>query len=110
MTATAVLRTQAVVLAGSIEPETMTGEQAAAALEDLVVADKALGSTIMFLALRAAQTNAWQGQGYASPADWLSAKAGISVYEAHRQLGTAKKAERLPKTKKAMKQGDLSPG
>ncbi len=109
MTVTSELRTHTLHLAGSIDPDLMTGAQAAAAVEDLAVADKALSSTLMFVALRVARTNAWQGQGYKSAADWLAAKAGVSVREAHRLLGTAKKAEGLDKTKEAMKRGDLSP-
>ena len=63
---------------------------------------------MLFAALRVARTNAWQGQGFATPADWLAKKVGISVYEANKHLGTAKKADRLPRTKQAMKKGDLS--
>ena len=109
MTITADLRAQALHVAGSVDPEVMTGAQAAAAVEDLAVAEKALAGTLLFLALRVAQTDAWRGQGHRSAADWLASKAGISVAEAARQLGTAKQADRLPKTKKAMKEGDLSP-
>ncbi|WP_426572037.1 DUF222 domain-containing protein [Aquihabitans sp. McL0605] len=108
MTVTSDLRTQALHVAAVIEPELMTGPQAAAAVEDLATADKALGGALLFLALRVARTDAWRGHGHHSAADWLAAKAGISVAEASRQLGTAKKADRLPKTKDAMRKGDLS--
>ena len=109
MTSTADLRAQAVQLAGSLDADRMTGEQAAAALDDLAVADRALAGTLMFLGLRVARTDAWRGQGFQSAADWLAAKVGVSVREAHRLLGTARKADRLPKTKDAMRRGDLSP-
>ncbi len=109
MTSTADLRAQAVQLAGSLDADRMTGEQAAAALDDLAVADRALAGTVMFLGLRVARTDAWRGQGFQSAADWLAAKVGVSVREAHRLLGTARKADRLPKTKDAMRRGDLSP-
>src|SRR5690606_20693930 len=95
MTVTSDLRAQTLHVAGSLDPDLMTGAQAAAAVEDLAVADKALSSALMFMALRAARTNAWQGQGYKTAADWLAAKAGVSVREAHRLLGTARKAEGL---------------
>ncbi|MEZ5203113.1 MAG: DUF222 domain-containing protein [Acidimicrobiales bacterium] len=103
------LRNQALAVAGSVDPELMSGAQAAVAVEDLAVAEKALAGTLMFVALRVARTDAWRNQGFASAADWLASKAGVSVHEAHRQLGTAKRADRLPKTKDAMKRGDLSP-
>ena len=109
MTTTADLRDQAVQVAGSLEPETMTGEQAAAAVQDLATADKAIASTLLFTALRVARSSAWKGRGFATAADWLADVLGVSVREAAGHLGTAKKADRLPKTKKAMKQGDLSP-
>src|SRR6476661_6041419 len=109
MTVTSDLRNQALHAAGVIDPDVMTGAQAAAAVEDLAVADKAVAATLMFVALRVAKTDAWQGQGYKTAADWLAAKAGVSVHEANRLLGTARRADRLPKTKKAMKNGDLSP-
>ena len=106
---TAELRTQALRCAAAVEPEVMTGDQAAAAVRDLATVEKAAATARMFLALRVAKTSAWQGQGHPSAADWLAAQLGISVWEANRQLGTARKAEELPKTKKAMQDGRLSP-
>ena len=108
MTTTAELRDQAVRVAGSLEPETMTGEQARAAVQDLATADKAIASTLLFTALRVARSSAWKGRGFATAADWLADVLGVRCAR-RRPSGTAKKADRLPKTKKAMKQGDLSP-
>jgi hypothetical protein len=109
MTVTSDLRNQAIHTAGVIDPELMTGAQAAAAVKDLAMASNAVNATLMFVALRAAKTDGWKGQGHKSPADWLAAVAGVSVHEAHRLLGTARKANDLDKTKEAMKNGDLSP-
>jgi hypothetical protein len=109
MLATAELRDRVLALAASIDPDTMTGEQAAMVVEHLAIADKAIAGTLLFAALRVAKTDAWRGQGHASAADWLAAKVGISVAEANRQLGTARKAERMPKTKDAIRKGGLSP-
>ena len=106
---TSELKDQALRVAGRVDPEVMTGAQAAAAIEDLAVADKAVVGTLLFLGLRVAKTNAWRGQGFASAEDWLASKCGISVAEARRQLGTARKADRLGKTKEAMKEGRISP-
>ncbi len=106
---TAELKDQALRVAGRIDPEVMSGLQAAQAVEDLAMAEKATAGTLLFVALRVAKTNAWRGQGFKTPEEWLSAKAGISVHEARRQLGTARRAEGLDKTKKAMKEGRLSP-
>jgi hypothetical protein len=109
MTVTSELRNQAIHTASVVHPELMTGTQAAAAAEDLAMASNAVNATLMFVALRAAKTDGWKGQGHTSPADWLAAVAGVSVHEANRLLGTARKANDLDKTKEAMKNGDLSP-
>jgi hypothetical protein len=109
MTLTAELKDQALRVAGRVDPDVMSGPQAAAAVDDLAVAEKALAGTLLFVALRVAKTNAWRGQGFATAEEWMSAKVGISVHEARRQLGTARKADGLGKTKKAMREGRLSP-
>ncbi|WP_421121540.1 HNH endonuclease signature motif containing protein [Aquihabitans daechungensis] len=109
MTVTSDLRTRAVHAASVVDPDVMTGAQAAAAVEDLATASNAVNATLMFVALRVARTDAWRGGGHKSAADWLSAVAGVSVFEANRLLGTARKADDLDKTKQAMKDGDLSP-
>jgi hypothetical protein len=109
MSMTSELKDQALRVAGSVDPDLMTGSQAADAVEDLAVADKAVAGTLLFLALRVAKTNAWQGRGFKTAAEWLASVAGISVSEAARHLGTARRAEDLPKTKDAMKQGKISP-
>ena len=102
---------QAAVLAfvSSLTPELLTGEQAAIVVTDLALIEKAAATVRMFAALRVAQTNAWKGSGHASAADWLAAQCGISVTKAAAQLRTAKTATKLPKTKKAMDRGELSP-
>ena len=108
MTITSELRDQALSVAGGLDPEVMTAEQAAAVVDDLATAANAICGTLMFAALRVARSDAWKGQGHATAADWLASKAGISVAEAARQLGTAKRANDLPKTKEKMKKGKLS--
>ena len=109
MTMTSDLKQQALRCAAAVEPEVMTGDQAAAAVRDLATVEKAAATARMFLALRVAKTNAWQGGGHKTAADWLAAQLGISVWEANKQLGTARKAEGLPDTKEAMRNGKLSP-
>ncbi|MGN6695731.1 MAG: DUF222 domain-containing protein [Aquihabitans sp.] len=106
---TADLRVSALQCAASVDPDVMTGAQAAAAVADLATVEKAAATARMFLALRVAKTSAWQGQGHKTAADWLAGQLGISVWEANKQLGTARKAEGLPGTKDAMKKGKLSP-
>lgn len=109
MTTTADLRAQLHGTVRMLDPDTMTGEQAARVVQDLAAIEKLAATGRMFAALRVARTDAWRGGGHASAAEWLAAQAGISVREAASQIGTAKKADRLPKTKDAMRDGELSP-
>jgi hypothetical protein len=67
MTMTADLKDQALRVAGRIDPDVMTGPQAAAAVEDLAMVEKATAGTLLFVALRVAKTNAWQGHGFKPP-------------------------------------------
>ena len=92
-----------------LTPEILTGQQAAEIVQDLALIEKAAATGRMFAAVRVAQTDAWKGLGHASAADWLAAQCGISVSKAAAQLRTAKAAKNLPKTKKAMDEGELSP-
>jgi hypothetical protein len=92
-----------------LHPEAMTGEAAAAAVAEFATIEKAAATARMFAAVRVAQTDAWRSQGHATAADWLAHAAGITVRQAAAQLGTARKAERLPKTKEQMRRGKLSP-
>jgi hypothetical protein len=103
------LRTEAVQLARSIEPDALTGDAAAALVEDLVVAEKAIAATRMLVAARVAQTDAWKGQGHRSAADWAAAKAGTSVHHAAEQLTCARRVQRLTATREALRAGELSP-
>lgn len=109
MTITFDLRLQALSVAGALEPEVMSGEQAVQAVEDLAIVERAVANTLLFCALRVATSQAWKGHGHATAADWLAARLGISVREAAAHLRTAANADKLPKTKDAMKKGDLSP-
>jgi hypothetical protein len=103
------LRTEALQLACSIEPEVLTGDAAAALVEDLVVAEKAIAATRMLVAARVAQTDAWKDQGHRSAADWVAAKAGTSVDHAGEQLTCARRVQRLTATREALRAGCLSP-
>lgn len=103
------LRTEVVTFTKALDPEVMTGEQAAAVVRELAVIEKAAATARMFAAVRVAKSDAWRGQGHASAADWLAAQAGITVARAAAQLRTGRQAGALPKTKRAMQEGDLSP-
>lgn len=103
------LRQQLIRCVQHLEPERLTGEQAATLVTEFSTIEKAAATARMFTAVRVAQTDAWRGKGHATAADWLAAEAGITVRQAAAQLGTARKAQRLPKTKERMRRGKLSP-
>jgi hypothetical protein len=103
------IRKEVLRCVSQLHPEAMTGEAAAAAVAEFATIEKAAATARMFAAVRVAKTDAWRGSGHASAADWLAATAGITVRQAAAQLGTARKAERLPKTKERMRRGKLSP-
>jgi len=106
---TATLRAEILSVLADLEPDAMSGDAAAALVRDFATIEKAAATGRMFAALRVAKTDAWRGEGHGSAADWLAAQAGITVREAAAQLGTAKQADGLPETKKAMRKGKLSP-
>ncbi|MEZ5139815.1 MAG: HNH endonuclease signature motif containing protein [Acidimicrobiales bacterium] len=109
MATAAELRTEVVAFARGLDPEVLSGAQAAAIVRELAVIEKAAATARMFAAVRVAKTDAWRGQGHASPADWLAAQCGMTVARAAAQLRTGRQAADLPKTKRAMQEGDLSP-
>jgi len=110
MPPTTTLRTEILGVLADLRPETLSGDAAAAIVRDFATIEKAAATGRMFAAVRVAQTDAWRGQGHGSAADWLAAQAGITVREAAAQLSTAKQAEQLPDTERAMRKGRLSPG
>lgn len=103
------IRRHVLAFVGEVVPEELTPGAAVALVEEFAVIERAAATGRMFCALRVARSDAWRGQGHATAADWLAAKAGISVREAAAQLGTAKRAADLPKTRDAMRSGRLSP-
>lgn len=103
------IRRQVLTCVREVVPEELTPGAAVALVEEFAVIERAAATGRMFCALRVARSDAWRGQGHATAADWLAAKAGISVREAAAQLGTAKRAADLPKTRDAMRSGRLSP-
>ena len=103
------LRAQVIRVLGAVDPEALGGEQAAGWVRELACIEKVIAATRMFCALRVAESDAWKGEGHASPADWLGKQSGSSVAAARAQLGTARRARRLPRTRRAMEEGRLSP-
>ncbi len=103
------LRTELIGFVRGLDAETLAPEAAMALVQELAAIEKAAATGRMFAAARVARSDAWRGQGHATAADWLAAQAGISVREAATQLGTAKRAAKLPDTERAMRDGRLSP-
>lgn len=92
-----------------VEHEELTTGGAAELLE-LAGEIERLGAGLRFLvADRAAAGEQWQEQGHRTPASWLAATARSSVGEARATLEASSRLARLPGTREALRQGDLSP-
>lgn len=91
-----------------VDPERVTGEQAASILEKLVKLDRAVAAGRLGFARRAAQCMAWREAGHRSAADWLAQKTKTSIGEAISTLETAKSLPDLPATNEALRQGSIS--
>lgn len=91
-----------------VDPDRVTGEQAARILERLVKLDRAVAAGKLEFARRAAQCMAWRQEGHRSAADWLAQKTKTSIGEAISTLETARCLPELPATKEALRQGSIS--
>lgn len=91
-----------------IDPETVTGEQAALVLERFVKLERAVDAGRLAFARRAAECMNWRAEGHRSAADWLAQKTKTSVGEAISTLETARSLPALSATQDALRQGDLS--
>jgi hypothetical protein len=63
---------------------------------------------MLMLVAEADRTQAWEGSGARDTAHWISMRYGISVWKAHRWVAAAHALEALPKTAKALEEGELS--
>ena len=68
------------------------------------------GNGETLLAGRVAEAREWSRSGYATPEEWMAAKAGTSVGEARGQIATSEQlGQGLDETAERMRQGRLSP-
>ncbi len=61
------------------------------------------------LARRVEDSHRWKGEGFASPAEYLAAKAGTSIASAKAELELSKALPALPATRAALVDGTVSP-
>jgi len=94
-------------LAG-FDPAAYTGEQCAAAVEELAVTEKACAAARARAAARAAACGSHRRSGYADAADWLAREAGSTSAEARAELLAAAAVEERPATRAALVSGELS--
>lgn len=93
----------------SLEPANLTGPQAVelvglfATIERLAAAAKAR------VALRLEESSEWRRAGDRSPAHWLARQTGSTVGAAQQALDTERRLGALPRTRKAVDEGELSP-
>ncbi|HUY64657.1 MAG TPA: DUF222 domain-containing protein [Acidimicrobiales bacterium] len=93
---------------GEVDPDRVTGHQAALLLERLVKIDRAVAAGRLGFARRAAQCMTWREEGHRSAASWLAQKTKTSIGEAITTLETAACLPTLPATRAALCDGSLS--
>ena len=91
-----------------LDPASMSGHDAAGALDGLIRLERRIAAVRLALALRAAEANGWRDGRARSAEEWLAAKAGISVGAARTMLQTSKRLESLPVVQEALAKGEVS--
>jgi hypothetical protein len=92
----------------TLAPETLTGPQAVALLEQFSEVKRLATAAETLLAARVAETNAWNSDGDRSPEEWLARRTGSSWGNAKSTLETAERVKKLPATEQAMRAGKLT--
>jgi hypothetical protein len=93
---------------GSLEPGTVSGEEALELANLLGETERAAASGMARLTPRVIQTGAFAKAGFGSAQDWLAAVSGTSSSSARSRLAAAEHAARSPELSRPIRQGRLS--
>lgn len=96
-------------LAGAVEPDTLTPEDARAVLAKAAAVERAAAGLQLLLTRRALVGAPYEEEGHRSAASWLAEATRTSVPEAVRTISTAERLAELPATAEAVRRGALSP-
>jgi hypothetical protein len=96
-------------LAGSVEPDTFSPEDARVLLAMAAAVERAAAGLQLLLTRRAVVGAPYEEEGHRSAATWLAEATRTSVPEAVRAITTAERLADLPATAEAVRRGALSP-
>jgi hypothetical protein len=94
---------------GALDADAIALADATRVWEKLDSVERMVSAAKVFVSVRVEESRQWEREGYRSAAEQLAARGGTSTSQAKQGLDTSKKLKKLPKTKAAMKRGDLSP-
>ena len=92
----------------AVDPTALHPADAAALLNAYVDIEHKAACGRVLVADRASMSEDWTRSGYRTPEEWMAAKAKTSYNEAKNTLDTSRKVKDLPKTRDAIKRGQLS--
>ena len=95
---------------GDFDMVDVSGDQAAAVVEECARIEKLVAAVKLKAAARVAETEAWKGGTDVDAAAWLARMSGSTKRDAKRSLDAAKRLEGQERTKRAAEQGELSEG
>lgn len=90
------------------DPALFSGQDCRALAEELARTEKSCAAARARAAARVAECGSFREGGFDDAADWLSRKTGSSRGDANAAIKTAEAAEKLPATKEALLNGQLS--
>ncbi len=103
------VRAQLAGLALTVDPDTLTVEQAAEAIRLLAAIEKAAAGLRILLARRVDNASLFGQSGDRSAAEWLAKQTGQSTRSAQEELACSKRLKELPGAEDAVRNGELSP-
>ncbi|MBL8775978.1 MAG: HNH endonuclease [Acidimicrobiales bacterium] len=95
-------------VARTLDPDTLTVDQAARAIELLAAIEKAAAGLRLLLARRVDNASLFGQSGERSAAEWLAKQTGQSTRDAEADLACSKRLRELPDAQDAVRNGELS--
>jgi hypothetical protein len=93
---------------GGVEPADLLASDAGRLIELSGAFDRQAAGLRALALDRVLASGVWRDEGHRSPQRYVAAKLGITVGEAHRIVATAERLREQPKTREAMRNGELS--
>ena len=92
-----------------LEPRDIPLPEATGVLDAFIELERRAAAGRLLVTARATESTRWKREGFASPAEWLAAKAGTSAGRARDDLTTSEQLGGLDETAAAVRHGELSP-